>query len=67
MPTNNPQVKYTLKSRPKGITVLNVSGPLLTGAPFVTFSLREGILYFNQVTGLSADKDYDLSIVVYGN
>ena len=68
-PVNN-QVKYTLKSRPQTIIVLNVVNNTdnagLTGAPYVGFSLNGDVLTLNYITGLISGKDYTLSLFVLG-
>lgn len=68
-PVGNNQIKYNLKTRPKGAQVINVQNltdtTLLAGAPFVMFSLNGNILTINQVTGLLPNKEYDVTVVFY--
>lgn len=69
-PIGNDQIKYTLKTRPRGAQVIaannitDTSG--LSGAPFLVFALAGDIITISQVTGLIPGKDYDLTVVFYG-
>jgi hypothetical protein len=70
VPTINGQVKYTLKTRPKGCTVINVrslDGSLLSGGPFVTYAINGDILTITQITGLLANKEYEVTVVFFGS
>lgn len=71
VPTGNSQIKYTLKTKPKGSQVINVQNltdtTLLSGAPFITYSLNGNILTINQVTGLLPGKVYSVTIVFYAS
>lgn len=68
---NNAQIKYTLKTRPLGISVLSASNVSdstpLSGAPFVVFTLNGDIITMSQITGLIPNKNYDLTLVIYGS
>jgi hypothetical protein len=67
-PIGNSQVKYTLKTKPKGAMVINVrsyDGSLLSGAPFVTYTINGEIITITQITGLLANKDYDITVVFF--
>lgn len=70
VPQSNKEIKYTLKTRPLGSTVIKVRNltdtTLLTGAPFMVFSLSGDILTINQITGLLVGKEYEITVVVYG-
>lgn len=68
-PVGNNQIKYNLKTKPKGAQVINVQNvtdtTLLAGAPFVTFVVNSNILTITQVTGLLPNKEYDVTIVFF--
>jgi hypothetical protein len=70
VPTGNNQIKYNLKTRPVGSTVINVQNvtdtTLLAGSPFVTFTLAGSTITLTQITGLLPNKEYDITIVFYG-
>ena len=70
VPNGNNQIKYTLKTRPKGATVINVQNvtdaSLLASGPFVTYVLNGDILTLTQITGLLPSKEYDITVVFYG-
>lgn len=70
VPIGNNQIKYTLKSRPKGSMVINVvnftDSSLLTGSPFIVYNLNGDIITISQITGLLVDKDYEITIVFFG-
>ena len=70
-PVTNSQLKYTLKTRPKGVVVINVNNvddsSLLTSAPFVVYNLKADVITIEQITGLSAGKDYDVTIMFLGS
>ena len=69
VPSGNNQVKYTLKTRPKGAMVINArstDGSLLSGSPFITFNINNDIITITQITGLLAGKEYELTIVFLG-
>jgi hypothetical protein len=71
VPVNNNQIKYTLKTRPKGSLVININNvtdaTLLAGAPFVVFTLQGDIITIKQITGLLPGKDYDITISFLGS
>lgn len=64
------QVKVNLKTRLKGVHVINVENltddALLTGAPFINQELITGGFKVNQITGLIADKKYRLTLILIG-
>lgn len=68
-PVNN-QIKYTLKTRPQTIMVLNVVNNTdntgLTGAPYAGFVLNGDTLTITYITGLVAGKEYTLSLFILG-
>lgn len=70
VPTGNSQIKYTLKTRPKGTQVIRATNltdkGLLTGAPFADISLSGDVITVNQITGLLANKEYEIVIIIYG-
>ena len=69
VPVNN-QFKYTLKTRPKSIQVLNVinttNNVTVTSNPFVGFSISGETRTFNYITGLSPNIDWNISLFVMG-
>lgn len=70
VPTGNNQIKWTLKTRPTGHMVINVSNltdtTLLAEAPFLLYSFNNNLITIKQVTGLLGNKDYDLTIMFIG-
>ena len=70
-PLTNNQIKYTLKTRPKGAMVINVNAvdgtSLLAGAPFITYNLKGDIITIQQITGLLANVEYDVTITIFGS
>lgn len=69
-PIGNNQIKYTLKTRPVGSMVINArsyDGSLLTGSPFVTYTINSEIITITQITGLLPNKDYDVTIVFFAS
>jgi hypothetical protein len=68
-PVGNNQIKYNLKTKPKGAQVINVQNvtdsTLLSGAPFVTYVVNSNIITITQVTGLLPNKEYDVTIVFF--
>lgn len=70
VPIGTTQVKYTLKTRPKGSMVINVNNltdrSLLSGSPFVSYELNGDLITIKQVTGLLTDKEYEVTIVFIG-
>ena len=69
-PIGNNQIKYTLKTRPVGSMVINArsyDGSLLTGSPFVTYTINGEIITITQLTGLLPNKDYDVTIVFFAS
>ncbi len=69
-PIGNSQIKYTLKTKPKGSIVINVrsyDGSMLAGSPFVTYSLNGDIITITQITGLLPNKDYDVTVVFFAS
>lgn len=70
VPMTNSQLKYTLKTRPRGSTVINVQNvtdnSLLAGSPFVSFTLNGETLTLTQITGLLPNKQYDVTVVFFG-
>lgn len=71
VPLINGQLKYTLKTRPKGAMVINVTNitdnSLLIGAPFILFNLKGDIITIEQITGLQANKEYDVTVSFLGS
>lgn len=68
-PVGNSQIKYNLKTKPKGSVVINIQNvtdaSLLTGAPFVTYVVNSNIITLTQITGLLPSKEYDVTIVFF--
>jgi len=69
-PVSNSQIKYNLKTKPKGSQVINIQNLTdntpLNGAPFVVFTISSNLITVNQVTGLVPNKEYQVNIVFYG-
>jgi len=70
IPTINFEIKNPLKTRIKGIYCINaenlIDNTLLTGAPFLTFTLESGVIRITQITGLPSNKMFRLSIILIG-
>lgn len=71
LPKTQTQVKITLKTRIKGLVVINAlnltnDGTFPSGCPFITYSISGDLLTVQHVTGLPANKRYNLSAVVIG-
>lgn len=70
VPTIPLQIKYDLRTKFKGIQVLNVinltDSTLLTGAPFVVADISGNVITVRQVTGLPSGKQFSLSIILIG-
>lgn len=70
IPSTAAEFKYSLKTRIKGVQCIraeNLSDTTsLTGAPFVSFTTKNDLIQITQITGLVADKQYRLSLVVIG-
>jgi hypothetical protein len=47
------------------INVRSYDGSLLSGAPFVTYTINGEIITITQITGLLANKDYDITVVFF--
>lgn len=69
-PTPPLQMKYDLKSKLKGMMVVNAinltDNVLLTGAPFIVFEISGNAVAVKQITGLPAGKQFSLSIILIG-
>lgn len=69
IPVNN-EIKYTLKTRPQTILVLNVvnntDNTPLTGSPYAGFRLNGNNLTIEYITGLVDNKEYTLSLFILG-
>lgn len=70
IPTTSSELKHSLKTRIKGIHCIRVENLTdntpLVGAPFVSFTTKNDLIQISQVTGLVADKQYRLSLVIIG-
>lgn len=69
-PTQNSQIKYTLKTRPLGHQVINIrslDGSLLNGSPFLLYDINQDIITIKQITGLLSGKTYEITVVFYGS
>ena len=69
-PTPQLEIKYTLKSKLKGIICTSAQNTtdatLLTGAPFLAYTTDGSIIKISQITGLAANKKYNLSLILIG-
>jgi hypothetical protein len=70
IPTPSLQIKYDLKTKYKGAQVINAinltDNTPLTGSPFVITEISGNIITVKQVTGLPANKQFSLSIILIG-
>lgn len=70
--SNLPQVKFNLRSQPRGVNVVravNQNNPLIppTNSPFVTWSLNSnGTMQILNVTGLPNNSQYVLTLEIIG-
>lgn len=64
------QVKSPLKTNIQGIQVIRADNltdsVFLTGSPFITFSRNQGTLTIQHITGLAANKDYNITVILIG-
>lgn len=64
------QIKYDLKTRLKGIQVISADNLTdntnLAGSPFITYTVNSNLITINHITGIPADKQYNLSIILIG-
>lgn len=70
IPKINREIKNPLKTRIKGIYCVSAQNlsdnTLLTGAPFVLYTIESNMIRIAQITGLPADKRFNLSIILIG-
>lgn len=65
-----PQVNtsFGVSSRPRGFSIINVTNntdnSLLTGAPFITYSINNVLINVKHVTGLAENKTYTITLLV---
>lgn len=68
--TTSTELKHSLKTRIKGLHCIRAENLTdntpLNGAPFISFTTKNDIIQITQVTGLVADKQYRLSLVIIG-
>jgi len=64
------EMKYELKTKLRGIQVISAQNltdnAFPTGQPFISYSLSGTIITVNNVTGLPSNKDFSLSVILYG-
>jgi len=69
-PTINTEIKNPLKTRLKGIYCVSAQNltdnTLLTGAPFIVYTVESNMIRISQITGLPAGKRFNLSIILIG-
>ena len=71
VPKTLTDLKSSLKSRVSGLQVIKAvnlegDGTFLTSAPFITFTLVGNLIRVQHVTGLPANKRYNLTMISYG-
>lgn len=68
IPTMTTQLKSTLKTRTAGIICINASNNTVfpTNGIFLTFSENNKIIRINHVTGLPADTQFKLTLLLIG-
>lgn len=71
VPKTQIQIKSTLKTKIRGFNVIRAEnlendGTFPTGAPFVTFNQTSELITIFHVTGLPADKRYNLTLESIG-
>lgn len=70
MVTTSGELKYQLKTRIKGVQCIRAENLTdttpLTGAPFVTFTMKNDLIKLLHITGLVANKEYRLSLIIPG-
>ncbi len=65
-----PQVAtaFGVSSRPRGFSIINVTNntdnSLLTGAPFITYSINNVLINVKHITGLLENKRYTVTLLV---
>lgn len=70
-PQINPQIKTNLTTRIKGIVVISASNlttpsNYLSNAPFISFGISEQVIKLNNITGLIANDEYNLTLLIFG-
>lgn len=69
-PTSQLQIKYELKTRMKGIHVISAQNltdtTYPTAAPFISWSFASNLITVNNIAGLPANKQFQLSVVIIG-
>lgn len=69
-PTMNFELRNPLRTKPRGICCVGAQNlsdnTLLTGAPFILFTVESNIIRIAQITGLPAGKRFNLSIILIG-
>lgn len=73
-PLTTSQIRHSLKTRPKGLVCVsarNLTNPTTypTGTPFVSFSFSGSdysVLTINAISGLPANMDFELTLIVIG-
>lgn len=63
--------KNTLASKIRGLQVINSqnltnSGVYVTGAPFISFSETSGNIIINNIKGLPANNNFELTVIAWG-
>lgn len=70
IPITPVQLKSSLKTNVQGIQVIRVDNITdstnLSGAPFITFTRNSGLIYIQHITGLVANKDYNIAVILIG-
>lgn len=69
IPKSSTFIKNPLKTRIRGVTVINAENQsnsnLLTGSPFIAYTLVANGITVNQITGLSANCKYRLTLIIF--
>lgn len=59
--------KGDLKTRSQGIMVIRAFGSIPTAQPFISYSEDSGLIKIVNISGLVADTDYQLNILIIGS
>lgn len=71
VPKTTTQIRSTLKTKIRGIQVINAAnlendGTFPTAGPFITYSINGNLITIQHVTGIPANKRYNLSAILIG-
>lgn len=68
---NNPQIRYSLRSKPRGLNVVNAvclsnNIQVPVSHPFITWTLGTNTILITNITGLQTNSQYQLTVELIG-